>query len=81
MAYIQTVSLEAARGILRRVYDQALRRAGRIYQILRIQSLGPESLRASLSLYLSIMHGRSELSRAQREVLAVVVSRTNACHY
>jgi AhpD family alkylhydroperoxidase len=27
------------------------------------------------------MHGPSPLSRAQREMLAVVVSRANDCHY
>jgi alkylhydroperoxidase family enzyme len=38
-------------------------------------------MRASIGLYLAIMHGRSGLSRARREMLAVVVSKANGCHY
>ena len=34
-----------------------------------------------LGLYREVMFGRSELSRADREFLAVVVSRANDCHY
>ena len=34
-----------------------------------------------MGLYREIMFGRSELSRADREFLAVVVSRANDCHY
>jgi alkylhydroperoxidase family enzyme len=44
-------------------------------------SLNPETLRASMELYRAVMFGRSELSRAERELLAVVVSRANDCHY
>ncbi|MCK4980999.1 MAG: carboxymuconolactone decarboxylase family protein [Candidatus Delongbacteria bacterium] len=32
-------------------------------------------------LYLEIMRKRSPLSRAQREMMAVVVSLINECHY
>jgi len=43
--------------------------------------LNPEQLRSSVDLYLKLMHGSSDLSRAQREMLAVVVSSVNRCHY
>jgi len=50
--------------------------------VLRIQSLRPETLEASVALYLEVMHSRkSPLSRAQREMIATTVSRANACHY
>ena len=32
-------------------------------------------------MYLAVMFGKSDLSRAQREMLAVVVSAANQCHY
>lgn len=49
--------------------------------ILRIHSHNPPSLAAHYELYKTLMRGRSELSRAQREMIAVVVSQTNGCHY
>jgi alkylhydroperoxidase family enzyme len=44
-------------------------------------SLRPGVLEPSMELYRAIMFGPSELSRAERELLAVVVSRANDCHY
>jgi alkylhydroperoxidase family enzyme len=44
-------------------------------------SPNPAVLKATLELYLAIMYGPSPLSRMQREMLAVVVSRTNGCRY
>lgn len=49
--------------------------------ILRIHSHSPPSLKGHLGLYKSLMFGKSELSRAQREMIAVVVSTINECHY
>jgi alkylhydroperoxidase family enzyme len=34
-----------------------------------------------MALYKAIMFGPSKLSRVERELLAVVVSRANSCHY
>jgi alkylhydroperoxidase family enzyme len=44
-------------------------------------SLNPRALRDSIAFYATIMMGDSPLSRAQREMLAVVVSSENHCHY
>src|SRR5438477_2056040 len=38
--------------------------------ILKVQSLDPATLRASMDLYLATMYGPSGLSRAEREMLA-----------
>ena len=38
-------------------------------------------MEAHLDLYLRIMFGRGILSRAQREMIAIVVSATNKCEY
>ncbi len=81
MAWIETISDEAARDSLAHIYGMARERAGRIYNILRLQSLNPAVLEASIQQYLAIMFGESPLTRAQREMLAVVVSRANHCHY
>lgn len=81
MAWIRTVDPDDAEGPLRDFYQRAFARAGRVWNILRLQSINPEVLQASTSLYLAIMYGSSPLSRGQRELLAVVVSRNNGCHY
>jgi alkylhydroperoxidase family enzyme len=46
-----------------------------------MMSLAPRQLRASMAIYREVMFGESPLTRAQREMLAVVVSRANDCHY
>lgn len=49
--------------------------------ILKIHSLNPDSLKHHCDLYEHLMKGPSGLSRMQREMIAVVVSRINGCHY
>jgi len=82
MAWIETVAPESATGLLKQLYGAALKRAGRLYNVIRLQSRRPKVLRASTQLYLEVMHGtENALTRAQREMIATVVSRTNGCHY
>jgi len=72
---------EEASGLLAEEYAEARRRAGRIWNVVALMSPNPEVLKASMGLYLTIMHGPSPLTRVQREMVAVVVSRTNGCRY
>ena len=81
MAWIDTIAPEAATGLLKSLYEAAVRRAGRVWNIVRIKSLNPRTLKASTDFYAAVMYGPSPLTRGQREMLAVVVSRTNGCHY
>ncbi len=81
MAYINLIELENADGILKAEYKKGIQRAGKIYNILKIMSRSPEALRDSMKMYLTIMHRKSHLSRAQREMIATVVSKINQCHY
>jgi alkylhydroperoxidase family enzyme len=81
MAYIDKIPPERADGVLAREYDKARRRAGRIWEIVAVQCQNPEALRDSIRLYQTVMFGPSPLSRAHREMLAVVVSRAHHCHY
>ncbi|MFD2832530.1 peroxidase-related enzyme [Gramella sp. AN32] len=46
-----------------------------------MQSLRPESIVKHMELYMEIMFSKSELTRAQREMMAVVTSTTNNCSY
>jgi alkylhydroperoxidase family enzyme len=81
MAWIQTISEAEAEGALERSYAQARSRAGRVFGIIRAMSVAPAVLDASLGFYKRVMFAREGLARYQREMLAVIVSNTNACHY
>jgi uncharacterized peroxidase-related enzyme len=54
---------------------------GDVGNIFRVQSLDPPALTAHFELYKTLMFGPSDLSRVQREMIAVVVSSLNECHY
>ncbi len=49
--------------------------------ILRIHGVHPEALSLHYALYRELMYGASPLSRVQREMIAVTVSRVNRCRY
>ena len=65
---------------LREIYRK-ISPTGSVDHILRIHSLNPRSLQVHYDLYRHLMYGPSDLSRAEREMIAVVVSRANDCHY
>jgi len=81
MAFIKLIDEHEATGLLGKIYEAARKRAGRVFNILKIQSQNPAALQKMLDLYVATVRGESPLSRAQREMLAVVVSRANHCHY
>ncbi len=83
MAWIKTIGLEEASGALRERYEEAIRRAGRVWNIVRLMSLRPQQIRESIEgMYVTTMYQPTPgLPRAQREMIAVVVSQANRCHY
>ena len=81
MPWIKVVEPEDATGELKQEYDDAAQRAGKVFNILKVQSLNPDALRASMQMYRATMFGPSGLSRAEREMLATVVSWANHCFY
>ena len=81
MAHIGYVEESEASPELRELYDRHRDPAGHVDNILRIHGHNPPSLSAHYELYTTLMRGRSELSRAQREMIAVVVSAINDCRY
>ena len=81
MAHLRLTDVDEATGQLKDEYDAAIGRAGKVFNIVKAMSPNPETLRASMQLYRQIMFGDSGLSRQERELLAVVVSDANTCHY
>ena len=81
MPYIAEVGPEDATSAARREYEAALERAGRIWNVVSIMSINGQTMRDSMRFYGTIMFRDSPLSRSQREMIAVVTSQLNDCHY
>ncbi len=82
MAWIRIVDEDDAEGLLKRLYDEGRRRAGRVYQILKISSLSPEAIDGYIKMYMTMMiRPSAPLEKAEREMLATVVSQVNDCFY
>ncbi len=82
IAWIKTMGPQEARGELKAIYKANWdRQNGGVDHILQIHSLHPQTLLDHLQLYKTLMFGTSPLSRAQREMIAIVVSSINDCVY
>lgn len=81
MPYIEVIPLDKATGDLKEIYENLIKTRGKLAGVHTIQSLNPKTIVAHMELYMSIMFSQSPLSRAQREMIAVVVSKTNRCDY
>ena len=82
IAWIDAIAEADARGELKRAYQRAGDPArDDLDNIMKIHSLHPQSLLDHLHLYKTLMHGEGPLSRAQREMIGVVVSAINRCEY
>ena len=81
MPYIKQITIDQATGLLKRELEKAVARAGRVWNIVQIMSLNPRTMKSSMEMYGATMFAHSPLSRGQREMLAVVVSKANHCVY
>ena len=50
MAYIDTIEIEDAEGIVKQEYDKGIQRSGRVFNILKIMSLSPAALKESIRM-------------------------------
>lgn len=82
MAWIRQIEINEAEGKLSTQYKSALKRAGRVYGIVKLHSLDVDFLSASMRVYKSTTVAEDKpLARWVREAIAVVTSRTNECFY
>lgn len=81
MAWIKIISESEAAGRLKELYSKLTEPWGGVDNIMKIHSLNVPSLNAHFEIYKTLMRGRSDLTRVQREMIAVVVSTVNRCHY
>jgi uncharacterized peroxidase-related enzyme len=66
---------------VKELWEAPLERLGFVPNVLRIFALRPGHLVRWWAYYDELMRGESGLTKAQREMIAVVVSATNRCHY
>jgi uncharacterized peroxidase-related enzyme len=66
---------------VRELWAPALEKLGFVPNVQRAFALRPSHLLAWTAHYDELMRGDSGLSKPQREMIAVVVSATNRCHY
>ena len=81
MPWIRQIEDREAEGLCKKLFEEARERTGKVWNIVRLMSLRPKQLQASMALYREVMFGESGLTRAERELVAVVVSATNGCFY
>jgi len=81
MPRINVIDYDQASGSLKEIYDDLVKSRGKLAAVHKIQSLRPESIRKHMALYMEIMYGHSELSRAERELIGTTVSIANGCKY
>ena len=81
MAWIAEIDEREAKGSLKDQYSKLKEPWGGIDNRLKIHSLNPESLAAHVQLYKTVMFGKSPIPRIDREMIALVVSSINQCHY
>lgn len=81
MSRINVIQPVEATGRLHEIYNDIIEKRGKLAEVHKIQSLHPESIVKHMDLYLEIMFSKSELSRAEREMMAVIVSVNNGCEY
>lgn len=81
MAWIKEIEHDEATGELKITFDELVKKRGKLSNIMKVHSLNPGAMQKHLDLYIHLMFGKSGLSRADREAIAVVVSATNDCAY
>ena len=81
MSWIEEIDVDEADGKLARIYADLVVKRGKVSNILKVHSLNHDAMSNHLDLYMTLMFGKSGLSRAEREAIAVVVSATNDCAY
>ena len=81
MSWVKTIPDDQARGMLATLYEETRAKFGRVINLVRIQSLRPETMAVGRQLYRHLMDSPGGLTRLQRVLIATVVSRTNGCHY
>lgn len=82
MAWIETIREDEWGGELAALYGRIADSAsGRVDNILQIHALDPSAMAGHQAVYESAMASTRTLRKVERELIALVVSDLNGCHY
>ena len=81
IAWLRVPAEEDAPPGVKALNDKAIEKLGFVPNVLRVYALRPRHLELWNAFYDDLMRGDSALTRPQREMIAVVVSTVNRCHY
>lgn len=81
MSWISTVPESEATGLLAKIYEQTRIKCGKVINLVRIQSLRPDTMAMGRDIYRHLMDGPGSLTRLQRILIATVISKVNGCLY
>lgn len=81
MAWVQTITEDAAAGKLRELYQRVHERSGFVPNIATLQSLRPETMEQGYNLYCQVMDAPTGIGKRERVLIATVVSLVNGCFY
>lgn len=67
---------------LNQIYESAEKRTNeKVANVLKVHSIRPDVLKIHMDLYETLMFAKGQLSRSDREMIGVVVSKANECPY
>lgn len=81
MSWIRTVPDDDATDLLASIYNESRAKFGHVINLIRVQSLRPETMALGRQLYRHLMEAPGGLTKLQRVLIATVVSKTNGCFY
>jgi alkylhydroperoxidase family enzyme len=82
LAWIETPREDEWQGDLSTIYGDIVdRHHQRVDNIFQIHALNPRAMAAHNALYVSAMSGTGTLRKVERELIALIVSDLNECHY
>ena len=81
VAWLRVPGDDEAPPAVAKLFDKASEKLGFIPNVLRVYALRPRHLELWDAFYDDLMRGESGLTKPQREMIAVVVSTVNRCHY
>src|SRR5262245_4219367 len=81
LTWLRVPADEDVPGEVKELWEKPLEKLGFVPNVLRVLALRPDHLLRWWSYYDDLMRGESSLTKAQREMIAVVVSAQNRCHY
>ncbi len=81
MSWIKEIEEGEADDELAAIYDDLVKKRGKVANILKVHSLNPNAMQSHMDLYMSIMFARTGITRPESEMIATVVSQANSCEY